>query len=126
MKAWLILVTIYICFFFWYTDTGGKLSEDEIQDFLVKYDQNLRNFGQKFLHLIKIEILMPHLCLGQGTPQRSLFSPAALTLLGNAISLGGAAAGSCFCGVPCSKHRCGTRISIFVKYKNFCPKVLIF
>ena len=24
---------------------GGKLSEDEIQDFLIKYDQNLRNVG---------------------------------------------------------------------------------
>ena len=44
MKTWLILVTIYACFFFWYTDMGGKLSEDEIQDFLIKYDQNLRNF----------------------------------------------------------------------------------
>lgn len=44
MKTWLILVTIYACFFFWYTDMRGKLSEDEIQDFLIKYDQNLRNF----------------------------------------------------------------------------------
>ena len=46
MKTWLILVTIYTCFFFWYTDMGGKLSEDEIQDFLIKYDQNLRNVGK--------------------------------------------------------------------------------
>ena len=45
MKTWLILVTIYACFFFWYTDMGGKLSEDEIQDFLIKYDQNLKNRG---------------------------------------------------------------------------------
>jgi hypothetical protein len=45
MKTWLILVTIYTCFFFWYTDMGGKLSEDETQDFLIKYDQNLRNVG---------------------------------------------------------------------------------
>ena len=45
MKTGLILVTIYTCFFFWYTDMGGKLSEDEIQDFLIKYDQNLRNVG---------------------------------------------------------------------------------
>lgn len=45
MKTWLILGTIYACFFFWYTDMGGKLSEEEIQDFLIKYDQNLRNIG---------------------------------------------------------------------------------
>ena len=38
MKTWLILVTLYACFFFWYTDMGGKLSEEEIQDFLIKYD----------------------------------------------------------------------------------------
>ena len=42
-ETWLTLVPFN--FFFWYTDMGGKLSEDEIQDFLIKYDQNLRNFG---------------------------------------------------------------------------------
>ena len=45
MKTWLTLGVLYLIFFFWYTDTGGKLSEDEIQDFLIKYDQNSRNVG---------------------------------------------------------------------------------
>ena len=45
MKTWLTLGVLYLIFFFWYTDMGGKLSEDEIQDFLIKYDQNSRNVG---------------------------------------------------------------------------------
>ena len=45
MKTWLTLGVLYLIFFFWYTDMGGKLSEDEIQDFLIKYDQNSRNIG---------------------------------------------------------------------------------
>ena len=80
----------------------------------------------KFLYLTKVEVLMPHLCFEQGTPQKQ--EPAAAPPEEIALPSNVTAAGENkdLCGVPCPKHRCGIRISIFVKYKNFCPKVLIF
>ena len=45
MKTWLILGAVYIGFFFWYTDMGGKLSQEEIQIFIKKYEQNIINDG---------------------------------------------------------------------------------
>ena len=45
MKTWLILGAVYIGFFFWYTDMGGKLSQEEIQIFIKKHEQNIINDG---------------------------------------------------------------------------------
>ena len=45
MKTWLILGAVYIGFFFWYTDMGGKLSQEEIQIFIKKNEQNIINDG---------------------------------------------------------------------------------
>ena len=45
MKTWLILGAVYIGFFFWYTDMGGKLSQEEIQLFIKKHEQNIINDG---------------------------------------------------------------------------------
>ena len=45
MKTWLILGAVYIGFFFWYTDMGGKLSQEEIQIFIQKHEQNIINDG---------------------------------------------------------------------------------
>jgi len=45
MKTWLILGAVYIGFFFWYTDMGGKLSQEEIQIFIKKHEQNIINGG---------------------------------------------------------------------------------
>ena len=45
MKTWLILGAVYIGFFFWYTDMGGKLSQEEIQTFIKKHEQNIINDG---------------------------------------------------------------------------------
>ena len=45
MKTWLILGVVYIGFFFWYTDMGGKLSQEEIQIFIKKHEQNIINDG---------------------------------------------------------------------------------
>ena len=41
MKTWITLGALYIGFFFWYTDVEGKLSQDEIQSFIKKYELNL-------------------------------------------------------------------------------------
>ena len=41
MKTWLILGSVYIVFFFWYTDIEGALSQEEIQGFLSKHEQNI-------------------------------------------------------------------------------------
>ena len=43
MKIWLTLGVIYIGFFFWYTDLGGKLTQEEIQGFIEKQEQNILN-----------------------------------------------------------------------------------
>ena len=45
MKTWLILGAVYIGFFFWYTDMGRKLSQEEIQIFIKKHEQNIINDG---------------------------------------------------------------------------------
>ena len=45
MKTWLILGAVYIGFLFWYTDMGGKLSQEEIQIFIKKHEQNIINDG---------------------------------------------------------------------------------
>ena len=45
MKTWLILGAVYIGFFFWYTDMGGKLSQEEIQVFIKKHEQNIIDDG---------------------------------------------------------------------------------
>ena len=45
MKTWLILGAVYIGFFFWYTDIGGKLSQEEIRIFIKKHEQNIINDG---------------------------------------------------------------------------------
>ena len=45
MKIWLILGAIYVGFFFWYTDMGGKLTQEEIQGFIEKQEQNILNSG---------------------------------------------------------------------------------
>ena len=31
MKVWISLLVIYSSFFIWYTDLGGKLTDDEIE-----------------------------------------------------------------------------------------------
>ena len=31
MKVWISLIVIYLSFFIWYTDLGGKLTDDEIE-----------------------------------------------------------------------------------------------
>ena len=41
MKTWLILGSVYIVFFFWYTDIEGALNQEEIQGFLNKHEQNI-------------------------------------------------------------------------------------
>ena len=41
MKTLLILGSVYIVFFFWYTDIEGALSQEEIQGFLNKHEQNI-------------------------------------------------------------------------------------
>ena len=41
MKTWLILGSVYIVFFFWYTDIEGALSQEEIKGFLNKHEQNI-------------------------------------------------------------------------------------
>ena len=45
MKIWLVLGAIYVGFFFWYTDMGGKLTQKEIQGFIEKQEQNILNSG---------------------------------------------------------------------------------
>tara|TARA_Y100000590_G_scaffold13014_3_gene15828 strand:+ start:2209 stop:2838 length:630 start_codon:yes stop_codon:yes gene_type:complete len=40
MKIWIGIVVIYAGFFFWYTDIGGKLDEEEIEFFLEKIEEN--------------------------------------------------------------------------------------
>ena len=45
MKIWLVLGAIYVGFFFWYTDMGGKLTQKEIQGFIDKQEQNIINSG---------------------------------------------------------------------------------
>ena len=45
MKTWIILGAVYIGFFFWYTDMGGQLSQEEIQGFIKQHEQNIIDNG---------------------------------------------------------------------------------
>ena len=45
MKTWIILGAVYIGFFFWYTDMGGRLSQEEIQGFIKQHEQNIIDNG---------------------------------------------------------------------------------
>ena len=39
MKIWVSLLVIYVGFFLWYTDIGGKLDKEEIEFFLEKLEE---------------------------------------------------------------------------------------
>ena len=39
MKVWISLIVIYLSFFIWYTDLGGKLTDDEIEYYANKFEQ---------------------------------------------------------------------------------------
>ena len=45
MKTWIILGAVYIGFFLWYTDMGGRLSQEEIQGFIKQHEQNIIDNG---------------------------------------------------------------------------------
>ena len=40
MRVWITLAIIYGLFFTWYTDFGGKLSDDEIKSYYSKFESN--------------------------------------------------------------------------------------
>ena len=40
MKIWVSLLVIYVGFFLWYTNIGGKLDKEEIEFFLEKFEEN--------------------------------------------------------------------------------------
>ena len=40
MKVWISLLVIYSSFFIWYTDLGGKLSDEEIKSFISQLERN--------------------------------------------------------------------------------------
>ena len=40
MKIWISLLVIYSSFFIWYTDLGGKLSDEEIKSFISQLERN--------------------------------------------------------------------------------------
>ena len=46
MKAWISLLVIYSSFFIWYTDFGGKLTDDEIQYYGNKFESNALKDGR--------------------------------------------------------------------------------
>ena len=46
MKAWISLLIIYSSFFIWYTDFGGKLTDDEIQYYGNKFESNALKDGR--------------------------------------------------------------------------------
>ena len=46
MKIWASLIIIYSLFFAWYTDFGGKLSDEEIQYFSDKFESNALKDGR--------------------------------------------------------------------------------
>ena len=46
MKVWDSLIIIYGLFFSWYTDFGGKLSDEEIQYFSDKFESNALKDGR--------------------------------------------------------------------------------
>ena len=46
MKVWISLLVIYSSFFIWYTDFGGKLTDDEIQYYGNKFESNALKDGR--------------------------------------------------------------------------------
>jgi hypothetical protein len=46
MRVWITLVIIYGLFFTWYTDFGGKLSDDEIKSYYSKFESNALKDGR--------------------------------------------------------------------------------
>ena len=46
MKVWTFLIIIYGLFFAWYTDFGGKLSDEEIEYYANKFESNALKDGR--------------------------------------------------------------------------------
>jgi len=46
MKVWISLIVIYLSFFIWYTDLGGKLTDDEIEYYANKFESNALKDGR--------------------------------------------------------------------------------
>ena len=46
MRVWVALTIIYGLFFTWYTDLGGKLSDDEIKSYYSKFESNALKDGR--------------------------------------------------------------------------------
>ena len=46
MKVWISLLVIYSSFFIWYTDLGGKLTDDEIEYYANKFESNALRDGR--------------------------------------------------------------------------------
>ena len=46
MRVWIALAIIYGLFFTWYTDFGGKLSNDEIKSYYSKFESNALKDGR--------------------------------------------------------------------------------
>ena len=46
MRVWITLAIIYGLFFTWYTDFGGKLSDDEIKSYYSKFESNALKDGR--------------------------------------------------------------------------------
>ena len=53
MKIWASLIVIYLGFFFWYTDLGGKLDSEEIDFFLEKLQENNSDLDSDMYESIK-------------------------------------------------------------------------
>ena len=53
MKIWASLIIIYLGFFFWYTDLGGKLDSEEIDLFLEKLQENNSDLDSDMYESIK-------------------------------------------------------------------------
>ena len=56
MRVWVALTIIYGLFFTWYTDLGGKLSDDEIKSYYSKFESNALKDG-RFLEPRIMELL---------------------------------------------------------------------
>ncbi len=46
MKVWISLLVIYSSFFIWYTDLGGKLTDNEIEYYANKFESNALKDGR--------------------------------------------------------------------------------
>ena len=53
MKGWISLLVIYSSFFIWYTDLGGKLTDDEIEYYANKFESNALKDGRVLEPLTK-------------------------------------------------------------------------